>query len=214
MKIGTDGVLLGAWAPVVPVPATIIDAGCGSGLIALMMAQRTTDPHIIGVELDAGAAADARVNVASSPWHDRITIAECDILTWSPPAMAGPLSIVSNPPFFTEALRSPGAGRALARHGTDFGVESLIAWASTLITGPDDRLSFIAPSSRDSEIDFHLAMARLNPLARCSVVTRQGASPTRTLWTAGRESTPCHTSVLDLRSPEFITLTKDFYLDK
>ncbi len=220
MKVGTDGVLLGCWTHI-PASgfATIIDAGCGCGLLALMMAQRTSWANITGVDIDPGAVADAHDNVASSPWSDRVKILEGDVLGCKP-EVVHPLLIISNPPFFTETLRSPDGERALARHGDTFGVRDLIEWSAGLMTEDDDRLAFIAPADRDAEIDYHLAIARLNPLRRCSVSSREGRKPIRTLWETGRAPLPCIKSQLDIRdttntlTQEYIALTSAFYLDK
>lgn len=220
MKVGTDGVLLGCWTHI-PASgfATIIDAGCGCGLLALMMAQRTCCANITGIDIDPGAVADARDNVAASPWNSRVEILGGDILGWHPEA-PHPLLIISNPPFFTETLRSPDGERALARHGDTFGVRELIDWSAGLMTEVNDRLAFIAPADRDAEIEYHLAIARLNPLRRCSVSSREGRKPIRTLWEAGTAPLPCRKSHLDIRdisntlTPGYIALTSDFYLDK
>ena len=161
MKIGTDGVLLGAWANCGGA-ATVVDVGTGTGLIALMMAQRYADARVLAIDVDNAACEDARANVAASPWTGRVTVIEGDVLGWIPDDSTGrPLCIVSNPPFFTEALRSPDTARALARHGCGLGVESLIEWASGVMTGSDDSLSFIAPAGRDDELHFQLSLRRL-----------------------------------------------------
>ena len=220
MKVGTDGVLLGCWTHI-PASgfASIIDAGCGCGLLALMMAQRTSWANITGIDIDPGAVADAHDNVAASPWSGRVKILEGDVLGCKP-EVAHPLLIISNPPFFTETLRSPDGERALARHGDTFGVRELIEWSAGLMTEDDDRLAFIAPADRDAEIDYHLAIARLNPLRRCSVSSRKGRKPIRTLWETGRVPVPCIKSHLDIRdssntlTPEYLALTSAFYLDK
>ncbi len=94
MKVGTDGILLGAWAPVEQA-RRVLDIGSGSGLIALMLAQRSrSDCHIDGVELDSDAVIQARENVAASPWADRVTITESAVQEYQ----ADPYDlIVSNP---------------------------------------------------------------------------------------------------------------------
>ena len=77
MKVGTDGVLLGAWADLSET-TRILDLGCGSGLIALMAAQRNPQALVKGVEIDEAAAADAQANVAASPFHERVQITSAD----------------------------------------------------------------------------------------------------------------------------------------
>ncbi len=219
MKVGTDGVLLGCWASIPPEVGTVIDAGCGCGLIALMMAQRAPEAHVKGIDIDPGAVSDARLNVARSPWPHNIDIAEGDVMEWSPEP-EHPVLVISNPPFFNETLRSPSGERALARHGETFGVRELIAWSAGLMRHDDDRLAFIAPADRDDEIEYELALNRLNVLRKCTVRSRRGRKPVRTLWEAVRAELPCLKSNLDIRdeqnalTEEYIKLTSDFYLDK
>ena len=111
MKVGTDGVLLGAWANG---GSRILDIGTGTGLIALMMAQRFADATIDAVEIDAEAAAQARENVAATAYADRISIAETAIQLY--PTHHKYDAIVSNPPFFIDSLINPNAQRTTARH--------------------------------------------------------------------------------------------------
>ena len=107
MKVGTDGVLLGAWANAKG-KQHILDIGTGSGLIALMLAQRT-DAMITGIEIDPASAAQAQENVAASPWAYRLQIVATDIAGYTS-YQAFDL-IVSNPPFFNEMLLPPDATR-------------------------------------------------------------------------------------------------------
>lgn len=111
MKVGTDGVLLGAWANG---GSRILDIGTGTGLIALMMAQRFAEATIDAVEIDAEAAAQARENVATNAYADRISIAETAIQLY--PTHHKYDAIVSNPPFFIDSLLTPNAQRTTARH--------------------------------------------------------------------------------------------------
>ncbi len=219
MKTGTDGVLLGAWAT----PAhgsRVVDAGCGSGLISLMLAQRDPSLSVTAVELDPAAAEAARLNVNASPWSDRIEVVTADLLEMSLPA---PCHIVSNPPFFVETLRSPDPSRALARHGDTLNVESLIDLAGRLSQADNSLLglSFIAPATSLEDILFRLSLRRLAPVRVCKVLPRPGRSPVRVLIESAPDSTvtrPCEYSELLLRdsdgspSEEYRRLTADFYL--
>ncbi|PTT52789.1 tRNA1(Val) (adenine(37)-N6)-methyltransferase, partial [Aeromonas sp. HMWF014] len=113
MKVGTDGILLGAWAPVANA-SRVLDIGTGSGLIALMLAQRSrSDCLIDGVELDRDAATQARANVAASPWTSRVNIVENAIQDYRAPPYD---LIVSNPPYFVAGQSFSDPARALARH--------------------------------------------------------------------------------------------------
>ena len=120
MKVGTDGVLLGAWAPTNPLtpnPLTrILDIGTGSGLIALMLAQRCPDAQIAAIDIDPDAVAQARENFAASPWSDRLHVAQSSLQEWQ--MGNGKCGndkwydlIVSNPPYFTASLKNPDAAR-------------------------------------------------------------------------------------------------------
>lgn len=213
LKVGTDGVLLGAWADVGSA-RRVADIGAGCGLIALMIAQRFAGAHIDAVEIDADSCGDASRNFASSPWPRRLNAVCRDALTISGRYDA----IVSNPPFFNENLRSPSERRASARHEGSLSPASLIRLASRLLS-VDGTLSFIAPSARDSEIDFLLASERLYPRRRLHVVTAPGKSAVRTLHEASRIDGPLENATIILRnadgfpSVDFKNLTSEFYLN-
>lgn len=222
MKIGTDGVLLGAWT-CAGNARTVIDVGCGTGLVALMMAQRYADVDIIGVDIDSDACRDALANVMSSPWKNRVRIVEADVLAWSPAKdVERPLCIVSNPPFFTQALRSPDTARALARHGEGLGVKSLLEWASHLMCGIDDTLAFITPADMDDDIQYWLALCRLAAVRVADVVSCDGRPPIRRMYEVRCENAvtmPCVRETLIIHSKSgkytqpYINLTGNFYLD-
>lgn len=112
MKVGTDGVLLGAWTEVYPSDRRILDIGTATGLIALMMAQRAPEAQIVGIDiLDI---AEARENAAASSWGPRLTFEQCPAQEFT---AAEPFDLIlSNPPFFVDALTCPNAGRTTARH--------------------------------------------------------------------------------------------------
>ncbi|MCM1076608.1 MAG: methyltransferase [Bacteroides sp.] len=220
MKVGTDAVLLGAWTN--PDKAiTVVDAGCGSGIVGIMLAQRC-DASIIAVDICHQACMDAESNARNSPWSDRIKILEGDI-TRDFPSVDHPILLVSNPPFFNEKLRSPDNRRALARHGDEFGVKELIELASRIFTTPDDSLAFIAPTSRTDEIEFMLSLNRLTPWRICKVYSKPDKESIRTLWQVGIESLQSKhvrreelyiRNADNLPDKEYIRLTSPFYLDR
>lgn len=214
MKTGTDGVLLGAWVD--PGNARrIVDAGCGSGLISLMLAQRTADDvQVTGVEIDAGAVADCSENFAASPWRRRLIVVQSDLLDL-------PLScdmIVSNPPFFSGSLKSPTACRATARQGETLGYSSLIKYACQCLDD-DGMLAMVTEYSKRETILFEAEMAGLKLRRFCAVSSRPGREPMRALWQFGRrdgriENTELVISDNDNRyTQQFIELTKNFYLN-
>lgn len=221
MKIGTDGVLVGAWADAFGA-GHILDIGCGSGLIALMMAQRFPDIPVTGVEIDGDACSCARGNVSASPWSDRIEIVAEDVMTAELDAVTHPVCIVSNPPFYTEALRSPDASRALARHGDGLNVLSLISLAGRLMNSRGDSLTFIAPAGFDDAIQYAMSVARLTAVKIADVTSKAGKPPLRRLYRVERDvdvTCGCIHENLCIRdssgayTPEYIGLTRDFYIN-
>ncbi len=226
MKIGTDAVLLGAWAKADGFHS-IVDVGCGSGVIALMMAQRNDMASITAIDISHDAWLDTTANIAASPWSDRILAVEGDVTASFPDFGDGrPLLIISNPPFFNEQLRSPSADRALARHGDDFGVESLLKIAAANFKSAEDSLAFIAPTSRESEIEFLLSMAQLSPRRIAHVFSNPKRPSIRTLWQIGRESSAQYGAGAIEReyifirdtdnrfTQQYLSLTSPFYLDR
>lgn len=213
MKVGTDGVLLGAWASVEGV-RRVLDVGTGCGLIALMIAQRAPEAVIKAVEIDDDAASEATLNVASSPWGDRIEVVKADFLSLSPGEGEHYDLIVSNPPFFTETLRSADVARAMARHGDTLSIESLVDRASRWLA-PGGRLAVVAPVSRDADLLFAAALAGLHPVRLTKVFTKARAQePARVLREFSFVSGPLSSGVLRSGTDEWSALTKDFYLDK
>ncbi|MEO1448596.1 MAG: methyltransferase [Bacteroidota bacterium] len=141
MKISTDGILLGAWAPLAHAKH-ILDVGTGTGLLALMAAQRALQARIVGLELDLNAAQQAAQNAAASPWADRIRIEGADFLSWEAPMEFD--HIICNPPYFFEGIPSADKSRALARH---ISPEHLADWLTQFarVSHPNAKLSMVFP---------------------------------------------------------------------
>ena len=219
MKVGTDGVLLGAWVDV-DGARRILDVGAGTGLIALMMAQRSPSARVTAVEIDPEAAAEARGNVAASPWADRVEVVEGDFLSMAASMTPGFDLIVSNPPFFKETLRAPAAARAAARHDAgSLPLDRLIDIAARMLS-PMGRLAVIAPANRADELDYIATLARLSLLRLTRVFTAPGKPCKRCLWEwtrVGEGVTPV-VDTMTLRaydgspSQAYASLTADFYL--
>lgn len=212
MKVGTDGVLLGAVCPVNGY-VNALDVGTGTGLIALMLAQRNQALSITAVEIDADAASEARMNVAASPWHDRITVVEGDFNKMLSDGLAGRYDIVvSNPPYFATTLKSPDSSRAMARHETGLSYDTLVNSASALLT-PQGVMVFISPADREDDITMSIALRGLHVTRLISVYTKIGAkAPSRLIWfISTRPGTMCREAVY-IGSPEYRELTSDFYL--
>ena len=143
MKVGTDGVLLGAWASVTRVQSAL-DIGTGTGLIALMLAQRTADAQIHAIELDKAAYQQAGLNFAASIWTMRLNAVHADFKTYQP-ALKFDL-IVSNPPYFNHSLKNPCDKKSLARHTDNLSYAELIKGAVKLLSDTG-RFSVILPAS-------------------------------------------------------------------
>ena len=214
MKIGTDGVLLGAWTRLGDA-RDIVDAGAGSALISLMLAQRCPDARITAIELDAAASIDARANIDASPWADRVRLVDADFTTWNP--AEPPTLIVSNPPFFSETLKSPSAGRALARHGETFNPYTLIDRASAILAA-DGSLAMISTAADGDDVLFHAELRGLKLRRECRVQTVAGKPVTRLLRQFARTDGDCQVTTLTLRERSgafthaYRELTADFYL--
>ncbi|MGK3143365.1 tRNA(1)(Val) (adenine(37)-N(6))-methyltransferase TrmN [Pantoea sp. C2G6] len=133
MKVGTDAILLGAWAPVAGV-RRILDIGSGSGLIALMLAQRTPSPVMIdAVELESEAVQQAQENVEQSPWPDRIQIHQQDIARWAEQGDKRYSLIVSNPPYFAPGVACATTARENARATGTLDHQTLLRSAALMI---------------------------------------------------------------------------------
>ncbi|MBO5820528.1 MAG: methyltransferase [Alistipes sp.] len=217
MKIGTDGVLLGAWADVAS-DCRILDMGTGSGLIAIMSAQRNTDAEIVAIDIVEDAVCEARRNVANSAWRERIEVVHGDVNEWQCEQKFD--HIVSNPPFFTEALQSPNEARRTARHATTLTYEDIVAVAERVLL-PNGRLSVVLPT--ECAMMFRrVAFERLWLRRLTDVVTVEGDSPKRTLMEFQLCDKPimpsCDILTIHHRAgggytEQYQSLTRDFYLN-
>lgn len=206
MKVGTDAVLLGSWCSLPRSPlATALDAGCGCGLIALMVAQRAPWLRIEAVDVDPGAVADARANVHASPWARSVTVSQADVCRWQ-----GCYDlVVGNPPFFTESLRSPQAERALSRHGHGFNALSLIRLSRGLLS-PAGTVSLIAPWDLAERLLEQVELAGLHPRRIAQVMC--GRRTRRVMLEASPEAGDVERELIEIGSGKFKKLTDEFYL--
>ena len=217
MKVGTDGVLLGAWCDVVGC-RDIVDAGTGSGLIALMLAQRG-GANITGVEIDGAAAAQAAENATLSPFAERVRIVHASFTDFAVEAEGKRDLVVSNPPYFIDALKPGDTARSLARHAGGMDYRQLVAGSCHLLSEAG-RLAVILPYDHS---DFFARVADEYDLSLCRktvVYPKPGAAPARVLMEWGRTPCPCVENMLTIEverhiySDKFKYLTQDFYLDK
>ncbi|MCR5050029.1 MAG: methyltransferase [Paludibacteraceae bacterium] len=189
MKVGTDGVLLGAWAPVSGLeetfahlpfahsPLQILDVGTGSGLIALMVAQRCPSAHIDAIDIDADAVTQAADNFAQSPFSDRLTAARSSLQQWQADREQSYDLIVSNPPYFQNSLKNPDLGRKTARHTDSLSFEELIAHSVRLLA-ENGVLALILPAEAEGEMRTIASSAGLQ-LVRLTRVYSKESKPAR-----------------------------------
>lgn len=218
MKIGTDGVLLGAWAPVEQNPFSILDIGTGTGIIALMLAQRSTAQQIDALEIDEQAYEQATDNLENSPWNDRLFCFHAGLDEFMEEPEDEYDLIVSNPPFYAEDYKTNNDQRDLARFQDALPFEDLIE-AADLLLSENGILAVIIPFKEE---DRFLAIAKEFELYPTKI-TRVKGTPTaeikRSLLALSRNKTTLF-SIDELTieigrheyTPEYIALTQDFYL--
>lgn len=221
MKVNTDGILLGAWSTITS-KHSIIDIGSGTGLIALMLAQKANETkqsvQITAVEIDQLAANQASSNVARSPWPQQVKVIQQDIQSFSRACPTKFDLLVSNPPYFTNSLKAQGEARDKARHNDGLSFADLLKSAEALCSdsatfnlilpsNETDRLLKIAP-----EFNWYLS-------DRCQVSTVTGKTPTRSLLSLTRKKviTPVSSNLVirdktNSYTPEFVELCKAYYL--
>ncbi|WP_319783277.1 tRNA1(Val) (adenine(37)-N6)-methyltransferase [Oceanisphaera sp. IT1-181] len=226
MKVGTDGILLGAWAHLGS-SRRILDLGTGSGLVALMLAQRAADKtkclsavektaeiEIVGLELDEAAASQAADNVAASPWSTKIMIEQGAVQDYQAPSFD---LIVSNPPYFTPGQSFESQARANARHTGSLSLADLFSHARRL-SAPHGQLALVLPHQAlavalvEAELQgWHLAQ-------QVAVCTKVGKPALRFLllfssvkcgFTAGELVINAADGGFD---PAYVALVRSFYL--
>ena len=149
MKVGTDGVLLGAWASLHHAPDTILDIGAGTGLISLMMAQRCSATAIDAIELHAGSFEECVYNFEASPWSDRLFCYHCGFEEFADEVDDQYELILSNPPFFTEEVGSGNPSRDQARQSWSLPPEVLLRGVTRLLA-PNGMFCVVWPYRQES----------------------------------------------------------------
>lgn len=257
MKVGTDGVLLGAWCGPAPADRSnvhaespeysaaqcsmpgigrALDIGTGTGLIALMIAQRSESDgfEIDAIEIDAESAHQARANADASPWAERIAIVHDSIQSFAQTSLHKYDLIVSNPPYFSRSLTCPDAARTTARHTESLSPAELARCAAALLSRRG-RFAVILPHENAAGFIADAAAHSLALARRTDVLTTPTSRPKRAMLEfvqaeTTRETTPeiaagggaapavePHTIVIESDgrhgySPEYVALTRDFYL--
>lgn len=213
MKVGTDGVLLGAWADG---GHNILDIGTGTALIALMMAQRFKQAHITAIEIDEEASLQARENTEASPFAQRVKILHTALQDFSPEYQYD--CIVTNPPFFTDSLKNPDSQRAAARHADTLPYADLFGRVAALLA-PNGTFSAIIPTDCLERFTAEAYFSGLSPIRRCAIKTTTRRPPKRQLVTFAHKpsaSIDIQEATLQTndgeRSKWYKKLTEDFYI--
>lgn len=216
MKVGTDGVLLGAWASG---GCYILDIGTGSGLIALMMAQRFPEARIVAIDIDSDCCRQAEKNVKLSPFEGRIDVVNTSLQDFTRDYKAAPFdAIVTNPPFFINALESPDAGRRTARNGEVLPLYDLIKCSKRLLTD-GGTLSIINPIENEEFLTSEAVLSGFTVRREVLIKTKANKPPRRfmvELYNGYSKAVHPKTEILSDdkggRTEWYRRITSDFYI--
>jgi len=204
MKVGTDGVLLGSWANG---GAKVLDIGTGTGIIALMIAQRYPSSSIIALDIDEGAVRQARLNVAHAGIESRVRV-----LYQSVQQHLGSYdAIISNPPFFIDSLGAPDAQRNIARHANTLTYGELMRAAFRLLND-DGELSVVVPFDYRQRMEDEATFVGFFPCRMCAVRTVEGKPARRYLISFKKRPCKRECETITIGDERYRELTKDFYL--
>lgn len=221
MKIGTDSVVLGAWAARFAAQTAkkkVLDIGTGCGIIALMIAQKTA-ACICAIEPEESAVITAQRNINSSPWKKSISLSHCYLQHYLEQEQALYDLIVCNPPYFNSSFLSENPGRSKARHDVSLGPEDLLEHCARLLT-PEGTLLVIYPAEDSGRINAALDDARLYEHRRVYIYPGPGAKPVRVIREIRKEEVnreiinehiAIETGIRHHFSKEYIALTKDYH---
>lgn len=215
MKTGTDAVLLGAWAAI-DSAGSILDIGTGSGIISLMMAQRS-EALIDAVEIDKKSAEIAALNAANSPWAGRINVIHSSFQQFAAGTGKKYEIVISNPPYFHHSLKAPDASRCRARHDDELPVADLM-WGIKKLLSSRGKASLVFPAN-DLQLWLDEALfVKLHCSRMTRVISRSGKQPYRVLATFAHEQAELSENILTIHhtdgtfTDEYRQLTADFYL--
>ncbi len=214
MKVGTDAVLLGAWCEL-DGARRVLDVGTGCGVIALMVAQRTTEADIWAIDIDSASVDEARENFLHSPWSDRLQARQEDFNNLAD--TDGFDLIVTNPPYYNEDVLPPDAVRSAARHTHALSFDQLMRGAARLLKS-DGSIALITPVEARDAVTSAATFAGLNLSRLTTVHSGEGKPPKRLLWQWCKQRCAIQRDTLTLHlkggnpTPQYIELCQDFYL--
>ena len=215
LKVGTDAVLLGATMTVLPSDRRMLDIGAGTGVIALMAAQRSAPECLVeAVEIDGPSVSDASLNFSSSPWSERLRVRQIALQDFAPEAAYD--LIFSNPPYYDGSLVNPDAREAAARHCGSLTLNEICAFAAGNLR-PRGRLALILPSEEETRLMRTAASFGLFPFRIVRIKTTEKKGPKRLIAEFSRSREEVSETTLTLqegsgRSAQYSSLTEEFYL--
>lgn len=216
MKVNTDGVLLGAWADMGQ-ETKILDIGTGTGVIALMAAQRCPTAHVTALDIDPLACIDAEANAANSPYRERVEIVCTAVQSYAEQSTGLFDHIVTNPPYFADGTVPATNSRSLARHTVGLSFQELID-AVILLLASAGQFSLILPYDEGSQFESMATESGLH-IRRKTTVYKAVGKLGRLLMTFAKEPADAiEEDTLLIRmadgaySAAYRTVTKDFYL--
>ncbi len=216
MKVGTDGVLIGAWSKLENA-RSILDVGTGTGLLALMAAQRNKNAEIVAIDIDEDACQQAYENFQDSPWADRLTIVHSPLQDFHSDIIFD--NIISNPPYFQNSQKSNKQNRNLARHDDSLSLNELLIHANRL-SSEESTLSVILPHLIEREFINHIDKSTFNITRLLHLKGDIHKQIVRSLFELKKNNyTQYQTELLTIENggrhrytDEYQALTKDFYL--
>lgn len=218
MKVGTDGVLLGAWAAIGHNPYSILDIGTGTGLIALMLAQRSSAEQIDALEIDGNAFEQAVENFEESPWNDRLFCFHASLDEFMDDLEDEEYDlIVSNPPFYSENVSSGNESRDKARQNQSLPFEDLVE-ASAVLLSETGILCVIIPFKEEQKFIGLAAVEGLFPIKITRVKGTPESEIKRSLLAFSRQKSEVGIDTFAIENArhdytcEYKNLTQDFYL--
>lgn len=217
MKVGTDGVILGAWTAV-DGAVRVLDIGTGTGLLALMLAQRSELLTVNALELDRNAALQAEQNVDGSRFHDRIMVLNEDFREYDPGRGCFYDLVICNPPYFSASKKPVNRERGLARHADTLSLEDIFTGSASLLSACG-RLSIIVPAEGYARAVEEAGQAGLYPARTLYVHPLPDAVPKRVCIEFSKKVHALVTEKIVLETgrrhawtEDYRLLTKDYYL--
>lgn len=214
MKVNTDGVLLGAWQEVNEA-ANILDIGTGSGVIALMMAQKNNHAHIDAIDIDHGAFEQAKENFSNSPWRNRLTAIHCALQNYFPSKKY--YVIISNPPYFIDDQKAPDPQKNMARHSVTLDYETLLIHIARLLSDRGKALIAL-PAFNFSKFEALAAVQKLYVVKAAEVTATGGKPPYLVLFQLEKTEIPLLKNLIQIQNgngeftEQYKALTREFYL--